>query len=688
MNAKTATLNIKLNHLEKQRNDFIIIEKKKYELKEDLSIELDFNEFESELCLKVVNLELVRKRKKVLYYFEVIPGINNAILFKNFGKTRDLIFNENKKTKIEIEKDEESLDEIDISKTKRIILINISQDNLFFVNGVDLTDDIIDLSTNNSIQISVLNLEKKIFPYKIISSKCDTFLEKIGKYEKDSYEFVNEIQQIIGKTKNLSKEEKKKINTNLKKKNYLLDALEVKFNFSKKIMLAYFNKKTYLDFISNCCLFKIIQEYLSREEVFLSELKAIFDFFNKYKLNLEKDINLNIYQKILVLIEFTNFFIEKDENITKFETIKFSYYSKNTMEIDSPLLSAINFLKEFIEDLDETSPFFIPLILIDSGKFIYNNESLYAYGLNSKEIVKKHLRDIVYETIVVYEDYDSDKIAETNKNTGVVSLNLCKTLAPKEIINIGKKIEDKSVMIDYSLPIILTLFHELLGHKKFSYNSNSNASDSPGGYYDEKKNKIIRFANVKSNIESEDIIKIIRDQDCEGDSGHFLEYFFGECKYGYIIHLIEKMILGKVNLNFLYNKRLWKEEIDILRKYIELKYLIYHEKKEFLKETINFKDITEEISYLEKLIISNNIQFTFLGKKESSPFSYEGLITRKKRKYLMDVKKSENYEEEIDYEYYSKKPIEELKKILKDENLPYDVYIKLYKIYSKKFRKQ
>jgi hypothetical protein len=28
-----------------------------------------------------------------------------------------------------------------------------------------------------------------------------------------------------------------------------------------------------------------------------------------------------------------------------------------------------------------------------------------------------------------------------------------------------------------------------------------------------KKNKIIRFANVKSNIESEDIIKFIKDQD-------------------------------------------------------------------------------------------------------------------------------------------------------------------------------
>lgn len=687
MNAKNAILNIKINHLENQRNNFIIVEGKKYELKENLSIGLDFNEFESELCLKVVNLELVGKRKKFHYYFEVIPGINNAILFNGFGNTRDLIFNENNEIKVEIEKDENSLDVIDISKTKRIILINISPDDLFIINGVDLVDDIFDLSKEKSIQVSILNLEKKIFPYKIISSeKYDAFFEQIGKYEKDSKDFVNEIQQIIDNKKNINEEEKQKINTKLQNKNYLLDALQIRFNFSENIMLKYFNEKKYLDFISNCCLFEITQEYLSRKDVFLNELKTIFNYFKNYKLNLEKDIYLNTYQKMLILIEFTHFFIGKGEDILKFESIKFSYYSKKTMEIDSPLLSAISFLKDFIEDLDESSPFFYPLILIGSGKFIYNNESIYAYDLNSKEIVKKHLKNIRYEAIIVYEDYNSDKVVQTNKNAGVVSLNLCKALSPAEIINIGKKIKDENVRIDYSLKIILSLFHELLGYKQFSYNSNSNSSGSPGCYYDEKKKKIIKLVNVKSNKEGEDIIKILRGEDCDGDSGQFLEYFFGECKYGYIIHLIEKMILGKVNLNFLYNKRLWKEEINVLRKYIELKYLINHENKNFLKDMINFKDITEEISYLENVIKLNNIQFSFLGKKSASPVFYEGLKT--KRKKIMDTKESENYEEEIDYEYYSKRSITELKKILFGEKLPCDAFAKLFMIYLKRIRKQ
>ena len=208
---------------------------------------------------------------------------------------------------------------------------------------------------------------------------------------------------------------------------------------------------------------------------------------------------------------------------------------------------------------------------------IHNNQKIYAFDFKSKEVMKKHLNDIIYETIIVYEDYNSDKAAETNKNTGIISLNLSEALTPKETIDIGKNIEDENIRIDYSLKMILTLFHE------------------------------IKFINIKSNREDEDITKIMKDEDCDGDSGYFLKYFFGECKYGYIINLIEKMILGKVNLNLLYDQKLWKEEIDILKKYIELKFLIFHENKELLKDMIFYKDIKEEISSLENIIKSNTI---------------------------------------------------------------------------------
>ena len=323
MRNKNAILNIKINQLEKQKSDFIIVEGKRYELKENLSIEINFNEFESDLYLKVVNLELVRKRKNSLYNFEVIPGINNAILFNGFGKTRDLIFNENKKIEVKIEKDENPLELIDISKTKRIILINLSLNDSFFVNGVDLVDDIIDISTIKSLQVSILNLDKKIFQYKIVSSeKYDEFFEKMEKYEKDSKEFVDEIQQIIENKEILNKKE---INNLLKNKNYLSEIIDTKYNFSKEIMLKYFNSNKNLNFISNCCLFRIMKIYLSKEDVFLNELKNIFDFYQDYKLNLEKDVNLNIYQKILVLIEFTKFFIKKYGNIFEFKSSKFSY---------------------------------------------------------------------------------------------------------------------------------------------------------------------------------------------------------------------------------------------------------------------------------------------------------------------------------------------------------------------------
>ena len=102
---------------------------------------------------------------------------------------------------------------------------------------------------------------------------------------------------------------------------------------------------------------------------------------------------------------------------------------------------------------------------------------------------------------------------------------------------------------------------------------------------------------------------------------------------------------------------------------------------------IFYKDIKEEISSLENIIKSNNIEFKFLGKKMPNPVIYKRLKIKKK-KYLNNEKESENYEEEIDYEYYRKRPIEELKEILNDKELPCDVYANLYKIYSKKLRKQ
>jgi hypothetical protein len=56
---------------------------------------------------------------------------------------------------------------------------------------------------------------------------------------------------------------------------------------------------------------------------------------------------------------------EEKKDLEKFKNLKFKYYNVKQIEKDSPLNIALEFLKNFIENLDEKSPFFYPLSLIN-----------------------------------------------------------------------------------------------------------------------------------------------------------------------------------------------------------------------------------------------------------------------------------------------------------------------------------
>ena len=88
----------------------------------------------------------------------------------------------------------------------------------------------------------------------------------------------------------------------------------------------------------------------------------------------------------MIMIEFSCVMGTK-ENFDEFKKIKFKYYNIKKIEVGSPLYLSLQFLKNFIEKLDDESPFIYPLILIDSGNFTFNTENVYGFGLTSKEIL-------------------------------------------------------------------------------------------------------------------------------------------------------------------------------------------------------------------------------------------------------------------------------------------------------------
>ena len=673
---KKALLNLKVIGLEKSQIKAIFVEKKKIEIKKELSIEINFNEYESEICVKIVNFEIDIGRKRVLHNFEVIEGINFGILFTNFGKTRDLIFYDNLNLNIEVEDSNSHIEKTEAQKilnTKRIILINYSPFyDLLNINGQNFSDEIYYISYENSIQISVINIDKKIMPFKIIIPvNQNEFLEKYGKYEKElndliakfdkDYYTINDDNSI-----NILKSEIAKIDS-------LSDILIFILNLPKNILLNNYNDYKYFDFISNCCLLKILEKFLLLYKEELKELKTIYIFFKDYKDKLKNNSDLNYYHKILIIIEFTNFFIDKNLNIKEFCDINFQYHEINKMGKQSPGYLSINFIKNFIETLDESSPFYYPLIIIDARNLIYDNKYLYGYGLISKDILKFYLSNIIPEILITFNDNNNNNISNGNIFNSK-RINLSNTLYHLDKINISDNINNKDILIDYSLKLIFILFHEFYIHKitGFILSVSEENNNSP-------------------NKKGKNILKIEKDLYFEGNLWHILEFFFGQCKYGIIFHLINKMIRKQINLNLLYDNSLWGIKLNILRKYIELKYLIFHEKKELIDDDVVFGGVEEEIDNFEKIIINNKIEFKYTSKKRERDYNeFVGINTIKKKKKKLSKISEESeseYEEEIDYEYYWKRPYNELKLLAEDKNTPFKVVAFLHRILRKKLRK-
>ena len=134
--------------------------------------------------------------------------------------------------------------------------------------------------------------------------------------------------------------------------------------------------------------------------------------------------------------------------------------------------------------------------------------------------------------------------------------------------------------------MILILFHKIFGQKKTGYDSEIK---SPKRFFDEEGKNLMVLRQRNSYEKGENIIKILRNEQTNYDSGYFLEYFFGKCASGFIIDLFEILLFSDVNMSFLYDKQLFNKYINVLRKYVELKYIVFRENKELLN-CINCKN--------------------------------------------------------------------------------------------------
>ena len=651
----------------------INIDGKDYKLQDTMKIILSFNEIEQEIGSKVVSLLIKEKHSDQTHYFEVTKGDNYGILFTSHGKTRDLIFRKKELVKIQIGEDkkiEKCL--TSCNEVKRLLLINISYDIPIFINDKDVTYDLIDLAIDKSIQVSVVDLKQGYLPYKKIEAKShqnffDLYQNNFQKLEQFHLLFKKHLEskdiyvdEVIQKIKELQEIE---------------DFLFIKFNLPKAILKKNYNDERYFEFVSLSSLLHVLNKYLFKKKP-MEIVNQIYELFFEQKAVIQKDSELENYQKISIIIEL-GIYIGECEDAEHFKKSNFTYYLMKNFKCESIGYSALKFLGEIIEDLSETSPFYFPLILINSGEFIYQGESIYGYGLLNKNMLITNLKDKLPEVICTYYDENDDECNIKNVS-GCETVNLALVFKSIDEVNIHEVIKDKVAQENYALKMFLILSHKILGNKKIGYDSKIKY---PNRFFDEEGKKLMILRQRNSYEKGENFIKILRNEKTNHDSGYFLEYFFGKCASGFIIDLLEILLFNDVNMSYLYDKVLFNKNIDVLRKYVELKYIIFRENKELLN-CINYKTIDDEILALEKIIKDNKIVLIEKDEESNLPLILVPQIHKKNLKAIYD----ENIE--IDYNYYIDKPSEVIQKKMEEKDISPDLRRMLMKILLNRVRKK
>ena len=137
------------------------------------------------------------------------------------------------------------------------------------------------------------------------------------------------------------------------------------------------------------------------------------------------------------------------------------------------------------------------------------------------------------------------------------------------------------------------------------------------------------------------------------------------------------MLSNNINLNFILNVDMWNKKIDIMRKYVKFKYLIFKNNKDLLDKG-KYNGIEDEIKELEKIIEENKFSLDKKNLKNNEDNSVEN------EEKINQSKKSEFSELSAllkkEYEKLKNLPNEELQNILISKNTSADIKKLVYDI--------
>ena len=186
--------------------------------------------------------------------------------------------------------------------------------------------------------------------------------------------------------------------------------------------------------------------------------------------------------------------------------------------------------------------------------------------------------------------------------------------------------------------------HETFGQVKYIYQKKIGPS-SPRHFYNKEKRFMTMVTNDRQNKNNSNYF-IINQRYIGGESGNFLDYFFGMYEGELIINLIYLIEgIGKLIDNVKY---FTKENLKILKKYIVYRYILS-------KKTIKFEgrentSLEEDIKEMREIFKEKGIKIN-----ENKSLKESNIVEVKKDQHKGTLFLDANEKEIKNYSYYAKK---------------------------------
>ena len=330
----------------------------------------------------------------------------------------------------------------------------------------------------------------------------------------------------------------------------------------------------------------------------LDNFLYVFEYQQTIDKNLVSDNNLENYEKIILLFNFTGL-ISDVKSFEIFRNINFNYIKISLSEEGSAIKLSMKFLNDFIIGLNEESPSYFKLIEIHSKSGYYKDEHMFLFDMISLTDLKVHLKSNLPTVISFFTWKNSDNRAVINPISGGISINEEKLFEKNEKISLSKKLSEEKISQVKNIAMILfeELSHECFGHRKFQFHSFfCYYPDISTPFKCIERNTIKKLVQ-ELNFKDKKNINILYNKN-KSDSGNYFESSFGKLSgtklftFSYLKRISNP---GKLLDNPLLFTQ--KEKLEILQKYCFYKFKYEHTAGN-INDLNKYKSFEEEYNFL------------------------------------------------------------------------------------------